>query len=175
MYRLATLLTGNPNSAAGVITAVVDAQPNLSSLDSAHLDRLTVLRSREVTAGVLEDNDIPAHIAKALAALSQQQREAWVLARVYRIPLRELSRAMDCSVTATTRHLEVADGAMKIALQGKMVEAAKVLLDYSLSLDVPEFYRAQQRRRARVRRVMWAIATVLVLAAIVAAAVWWNA
>jgi hypothetical protein len=51
VYRLATLLTGNPKLATGVITAVVDAQPDLRRLDSAHMDRLTVLRSREITTG----------------------------------------------------------------------------------------------------------------------------
>ena len=174
VYRLATLLTGNSRSAAGVITVVVDAQPDLSKLDSAHLDRLTVLRSREVRPGVLLDESISPPTAQALADLPSQQREAWVLARVYRIPLRELARAMDCSVTATQRHLEVADGAMQIALDGKAHQAAEALLAYSMSLDVPAFYRREQHRRRMLRRLLAALAVLLILAAIVAVAVWWD-
>lgn len=175
VYRLATLLTGNERAAAGVITAVVGAQPDLSRLDSAHMDRLTVLRSREVRPGVLNHDAIPSHVAAALAELPAQKREAWVLARVYRLPLRELARAMDCSVTATTRHIENADSTMKIATNGRIHDAAEALLKWSLSLDVPAFYREQQRRRRVLRRAMWAIVALIVLAGIVAAAVWWNA
>jgi len=175
VYRLATLLTGDPISATDVITAVVGAQPDLRKLDSAHLDRLTVLRSREVTPKALDHPQIPKSIAISFAALSTQQREAWVLARVYRVPKRELSRAMDCSLTATERHLEMADGAMKIATDGKISAAAHVLLQYTQSLDVPAFYRAKQRRRRLVRRVCWGLGLVMLLAAIITVAVLWSA
>ena len=48
VYRLATLLTGDPVAATRVIESVVSAQPDLRRLDNAHLDRLTILRSREI-------------------------------------------------------------------------------------------------------------------------------
>lgn len=175
VYRLATLLTGNPQLAVGVITVVVDAQPNLSRLDSAHMDRLTVLRSREVRPGVLDAESVPGGVSRALAELSPQQREAWVLARVYRIPMRELSRAMDCSVTATQRHLDVADGAMKIATDGRMHEAAEQLLAYSMSLDVPAFYRDRRRRRRILQLAVAGLVIFLALAGIIAGAVLWSA
>src|SRR4030095_11058661 len=112
VYRLATLLTGNPIAATKVIAQVVDAQPDLRNLDSAHMDRLTVLRSREVKPAMLVHELAPPEMAEALANLTPQQREAWVFARVYHVPEREVARAMDCSVTATQRHLELAETAL---------------------------------------------------------------
>jgi hypothetical protein len=151
VYRLATLLTGNPLSATGVIGSVVDAQPDLRQLDSAHLDRLTVLRSREVEAARIVDERVDPASAGALAALSAQQREAWVLARLYRCGERETARAMDCSVTAVRLHLAQADRAMGAAGAPPPEAVAQALRDYTLTLDVPEFYRAARRRRARIR------------------------
>ena len=99
VYRFASLLTGNPHAAIGVIESVIDAQPDLRRPDSAHLDRLTVLRSREIRPGRIDDAALGPAVAAALSALSAQQREAWVLRHVYRSPFRETARAMDCSIT----------------------------------------------------------------------------
>lgn len=164
VFRLATLLTGNPRLAAGVITVVVDARPDLEQLDSAHLDRLTVLRSREITAGELVHPDVPQPVAAAIASLPAQPREAWVFARVYRMPLREIARAMDCSLTAIERHLQQADRAMADLPAIPADEAAKKLLRYSMRLDVPAFYRAARRRRRIVRRLMIALVAVVLIA-----------
>src|SRR5688572_23257240 len=96
VYRLATLLTGNPVAAAGVIAQVMDAQPDLRQLDGPHMDRLTVLRSREIPSAMLVDDAVPVALAQALAGLTPQQREAWILCQVYRTPIREAAKAMDC-------------------------------------------------------------------------------
>lgn len=173
VYRLATLLTGNPNAATAVIAQVVDAQPDLSRLDSAHMDRLTVLRSREIAPATLAHDQVDSSVASAVAALNPQQREAWVLAKVYRVPQREVARAMDCSVTASQRHLELADAAIERDLAAKASAAPSILLAYSMSLDVPRFYRLEQRRRRHTRialLVMAAAAVALVIAAVV---LWW--
>lgn len=175
VYRLAVLLTGNLRAAAGVISQVVDSQPDLRKLDSAHLDRLTILRSREVSPQSIENQAISPSITAALAKLPPQQREAWVLGRVYRLPLRELSRAMDCSMTATTRHLQLSDDAMQTATANQPTQAAQLLLEYSLTLDVPQFYRQQQQRRRFIRRVLWAAAILILLAVIMAIAYWSHA
>ena len=37
VYRLAVMLTGNPTAATRVISEVVNSQPDLSTLDSAHM------------------------------------------------------------------------------------------------------------------------------------------
>jgi hypothetical protein len=172
VYRLATLLTGNPKLAAGVITVVVDAQPDLGRLDSAHMDRLTVLRSREIRAGVLRTPMIPDDLADALAKLPAQQREAWILAKVYQLPDRELARAMDCSLTATKRHLELADQSMRQQLGPELAEdGPQLLLRYSMTLDVPAFFRAQQRRRRIVR---WLLSGLLLAILLSAAIVIWR-
>ena len=167
VYRLAALLTGNPHAATRVIEAVVDAQPDVRRLDSARLDRLTVLRCREIEPSVLVADAVPSEAASALAGLPAQPREAWVLGRLYRTPLRETARAMDCSVTATTRHLEKADREMA----GGDAEAwAKTLGAWSQTLDVPPFYRARRRRRQRVRRLAVAAFILAAVAAILWAA-----
>ena len=151
VYRLATLLTGNPNAATKVIKRVLSAQPDLAELDSAHMDRLTVLRSRELRPAALVSELVAPRLSQALARLPAQQREAWVFARVYATPEREMSRAMDCSVTATQRHLEQAEQALEAQLGPAASEAAPGLLRYSMTLDVPEFYRQQELRRRRIR------------------------
>ena len=68
VYRLATLLTGNPNAAVKVIKSVVSAQLDLRKLDDSHMDRLTVLRSREIKSGAIINQLVPLKLAQALAA-----------------------------------------------------------------------------------------------------------
>jgi hypothetical protein len=174
VYRLATLLSGAPGAAVRVIEAVIDAQPDLRRLDSAHMDRLTVLRSREIAAATLVDERIPPAAAEALAALTAQQREAWVLARVYRLQRREVARAMDCSINAIALHLEQAEAAMHAALGGEIGPAAEALLGYSMGLDVPAFYRARRRRRRRLRFV-GRLLLVLLVAVLLGMLAWWIA
>ena len=147
VYRLATLLTGNPNAATKVIEAVVGAQPDLRRLDSDHLDRLTVLRSREVEPATIVSPDLPLALAEALASLPTQPREAWVLSRVYRLPERSMARSMDCSLTASHRHLVEASRVIAAATGGAAEQAAATLLAYSQGVGVPGFYRLGSRRR----------------------------
>lgn len=161
------MLTGNPQAATKVIESVVDAQPDLGKLDNAHIDRLTVLRSREIESAVIAQDGLPIDVAKALAALPVQQREAWVFARVYRLTSREMARAMDCSHTAAERHLVQAEAAMTGAVAEDADSIAQTLLTYVLALDVPAFYRAKQDRRRQLRRVIQMIILTAVLASII--------
>lgn len=171
VYRLATLLTGNPVAAAKVIAQVVDAQPDVRKLDSAHMDRLTVLRSREIAPSAIVDNAIPISTAEALAGLSPQQREAWVLRHVYRAPDREIARAMDCSVTATQRHRETSETILRECLrEGQIDNLGNALLTYSMSLDVPNFYRAAKRRRSQLKLTLL-LAVMALLLGLIAIAV----
>ena len=101
---------------------------------------------------------MPTRVSETLAGLAHQPREAWLLSRTYRMPLRDVARAMDCSSTATARHLQQAEEALAGALGDDVGEAARTLLDYSLTLVVPEFFRAGRRRREHLRRVVIAIA-----------------
>ncbi|MHC4447863.1 MAG: sigma factor-like helix-turn-helix DNA-binding protein [Planctomycetota bacterium] len=173
VFRLAMLLLGGPNAAARVIEAVVDAQPDLGAIDSAHLDRLTVLRSRELRPRAIDSQAVSQDVAEALAGLPVQVREAWVFTRVYQMPPRETAKAMDCSVTATQRHLAAGDGAMSHALGPGAEPARETLLRFSMSLDVPAFYRARKRQRLRRRRLWWAAAALLVLLGMIATLRWW--
>lgn len=166
VYRLATLLTGHPVSATRVVESVVDAQPDLARIDSVHLDRLTVLRSREIPSGRLTDDRVSGLAADALAALTTQQRDAWVFVRVYGLPVREAARAMDCSATAARQHLKLADAVTADRLDGRLApqDAAEQLRAYSMALDVPQFFRRQRVRRRRVRMIL------IIAAALLAAA-----
>lgn len=173
VYRLATLLTGNPVAATKVISQVVDAQPDLRGLDSAHMDRLTVLRSREIKSAVVVNELVPVALAEALATLPAQQREAWVFARVYQMEVREMSRAMDCSVTATQRHIEQADAHMRQRLGEAATGAPHTLRRFSMSIDVPKFYRVDRRRRARTRTMLKWMAVGAAAILVAALALWW--
>ena len=179
VYRLAALLSGNPIAAANVIQAVLDAQPKLESLDSTHMDRLTVLRAREIAPGRIVDDRVPSREAEALAGLSPQQREAWVFVHVYKVPVREAARAMDCSVTAITNHLSQANDAMEHALSardendgGKVKvttqdDAAAVFRGWAMAIDVPAFVRREQVRRHRFRLLLVAAGVVFAVAVVV--------
>ncbi|MGI9014595.1 MAG: hypothetical protein ACR2GY_10150 [Phycisphaerales bacterium] len=165
VYRLAVLLSGNPNAAGAVIRSVLGAQPDLRKLDSSHLDRLTVLRSREVKPAAIMSDAVPLAVAAALAGLTAQQREAWVFHHVYRLPEREMAKAMDCSMHAISMHLQAAEEHMAKVLGGPQQahSSAKALLAYTLSLDVPKFYRTAMRSAARMRRIMrWALIAIIV-------------
>lgn len=155
VYRLATLLTGNPKAAMQVIASVVGAQPDLRRLDSTHLDRLTVLRSRETRSGRLRHELVPSRVAKALSVLTRQQRESWIFHYVYRLMPRDIAKSMDCSVRAVQLHLTSAEGAMNDALgRGRATQVGQELLAYTMRLDVPEFYRAKVRHQATMRLVI---------------------
>ena len=166
VYRLATLLTGNPHTAVRVIEAVVKAQPDLRRLDSPRLDRLTILRCREIEPARLMDDAVPRPVAAALATMPAQPREAWVLTHAYRVPRRETARAMDCSVTATDRHLEHGEAVMAKALGNGADAAAGTVLDYSMALHVPGYYRQRVERRRRRRLVLMAVGLLSLVAGV---------
>ena len=174
VYRLAALLTGDPIAATKVIEQVVGSQPDLAQLDSAHMDRLTVLRSREIRPASMVHVLIPPPTADAVSKLTPQQREAWVIGRVYETPLREMSRAMDCSTTAAERHLLQSDVAIRAATGSDPAIAAKQFLRASLTMAVPAFYRAKQQRRRRMRTVLALIAIALIAILLAAVAMWWS-
>lgn len=182
VYRLATLLTGDPNAAARVIRQVVDAQPDLRELDDAHMDRLTALCCRELRGrarrrGSARSIDAGTEAGAAIIALDRlrpQLREAWVLHHVYRMNEREIARATDCSVTATGRHLQQADQVMVTALGDAVAVAGDRVLAYALGLDVPELYRIRRARRERLRRwLLWGAIAAAVLSGL-ATVVWWS-
>ncbi len=153
VYRLASLLLGDPAAAVEVIDAVLTAQPDLGRLDGAHLDRLCVLRCREMDSGQLVSDAVPEPAARAVADLRHQEREAWVLTQVFGLPIRETARAMDCSTKAAARHLANAEAALRRALGERCDAAGPLFLDYCQTLDVPEVYRLRQRRRRQTRRM----------------------
>lgn len=179
VFRLAVLLTGREDRAVRVLEQVLDDRRN-GSRDAVYLDRMTILRSREhLVAG---DGDAirgaPQRWAQALWSLPAQGREAWVLARVYKTPERAMARSMDCSTSATARHLDQADAAVE-AVAGVGTDAfVEMVRDHSMNIDVPEHYRLKTRRRARRRRLIrrWAtgLVVLLVLAAAAAAVIWWR-
>jgi len=170
VYRLATLLTGDLDAATGIMEAVLRAQPDLRAVESARLDRLTVLRCREVSSRPLLTEDLPGEAARAIASLGAQPHEVWLLVRAYGLPLREAARAMDCSVTATTRHLQRADETMAGALGGGVGGSIEALRAYSKSVQVPASYLAGQQRRRRHRRVLTMVLLLLLALVLLAIA-----
>lgn len=172
VYRLAVLLTGDSQAAVKVISQVLDSQPDLRSLDGAHMDRVTVLRCREIKTVAMHDPGVPAEVAEALSQLPPQQREAWVFGRVYRIEPREMARAMDCSTTALTMHLEQADAAMVRWLGHEAPRAGEQVLRYSLTVEVPRVYRHARIRDEKVRLVVLRAGIIAAVLAFIVGAVW---
>ncbi len=89
------------------------------------------------------------------------------------MPIRETARAMDCSVTATQRHLARARGIMAQRLGGAAETAPPSVLTCSMALDVPALFREARCRRSARRRRLRAGALLLVVLAIIALVVWW--
>jgi hypothetical protein len=85
-----------------------------------------------------------------------------------------MARAMDCSVTATQRHLEQADQAMRDALHEQAEGAAGRVREFAMSLDVPEFFRAERKRRRQLRRALKWSAILIVALGLAALALWWT-
>lgn len=179
VFRLATLLCGDPDVALQVTADVVNARLDPVELDSVHLDRLTVLRCREAapasSSRILASESLPEVLARAWASLTPQQRETWIFRRIYRVADRETARSMDCSVTAAARHLDQADAVMRGRGGMSAEEAAEALLQFTLAIDVPHVFRAKLRRQARWRRIVRWLAVGLVLAVLAAATLLWRA
>ena len=170
VYRLALLLTGNERAATGVTATVVGLRRDLHRIGGARLDRLTVLRSREARRTAPDSPLVDAPIRHALGSMPRQQLESWVFHRVFQLPLREMSRAMDCSVTATERHLDLAEDMLeKEAGVGASSRATTQVRQWILGIDVPVVYRRRMVRKRRTRLALRIAGIVLILAVIGAA------
>lgn len=174
IWRLAFLLTGDPDRAATLIDDVLGTGSDPATLEPARLDRLIVLRSRESTkaAGAPTPTPVagmPPEAARTLGAalkLPPQPLEAWVLARVDELDALHMSRAMDCSKTAAGHHLEAADEAMRKALADRFDAGLAALRAFADSLDLGPIiahHRARVRRR-RQRRTLIVTGGIAILA-----------
>ncbi|MEM7228525.1 MAG: hypothetical protein AAF432_06890 [Planctomycetota bacterium] len=178
VYRLAVLLTGREDLAIRVLKQVLGDKPKLDDVDSVHLDRMTILRSREAlgdSSGTSQEErqirGAPQAWADALWAMPVQVREAWVLARVYRASARVMARSMDCSTTATERHLAQADAALAHVMGSAVPAFVEQVLEHSMAIDVPGTFTmwkaGRRRRRRRIAIVLAVLGVVIAGAAVV--------
>ncbi len=197
-WRLAYLLNGgDPDGAAAVMARVITAQPRLETLDPAHLDRLVVLSARHAEGwhGTRKAKPErrgrtgagPTHPSaarpEALAILDvartmpRQCLEAWILGRVDQLDLTAVSRAMDCSRTAATRHVERAEELMTQAVGPEQADRLASLRACVDALDpgpAVAAFRQEQRRRRRLRSAIAALAVagIALVALVVLASLW---
>jgi len=168
VYRLALLLTGTAKRASRVTEAVIGVRSDPSRMRGTLLDRLTVLRSREVSRAPLDAPEIDATTRTMLFELSRQQLEAWVFHRVFGLPLRDMAKGMDCSVTATARHLDEAESALeREGGAGASARAAASVRAWIAMVDVPVFHRRRMERRRRIRLGVRIVGILLILIALV--------
>ena len=172
-WRLALLLTRDAEQAAEVAIQVRKAQPKLERLDPRRLDRLVVLRSREV-AQRRRRRPTPAQEAApppeqvralldALRRLGHQVQEAWIFARVDELGEIEMARSMDCSKSAAARFLAEADSALAES-PGDLparIEALRAWLASLAPQEAIEARRAVHRRRRRIKAAAWLIGAAL--------------
>ena len=126
-------------------------------MDHAHLDRMTILRSREVLGTRTPEASIhgaPRGWSASFWSLPMQAREAWVLARVYGTPEREMARSMDCSTTATARHLERAVDELHATMGAGIDAFVEQIREHTLRADVPAIYHERVAARRRRRRIL---------------------
>ncbi len=161
VYRLALLLTGSQKAATRVIRAVRKAQPDLRRLDRAHLERLTILRSREQRSAGMQVPGLDQNLAAFLGGLDRQPREAWILVHAFGLDQRPAAKAMDCSVTALQLHL---DRAHEVMATAKLpADAPQQLAESVKHAQLPQFYLEQRRRSMRIRRTAVILGIVLAI------------
>jgi len=161
VYRLALLLTGSPKSATRVIQAVRKAQPDLRRLDRAHLERLTILRSREQRSSGMQVPGLDENLTAFLGGLDRQPREAWLLVHAFGLDQRPAAKAMDCSITALQLHLDRAHDALAAAKLP--ADAPRQLSQLIEGAELPQFYVEQRRRLMRIRRMAVILGIVLAI------------
>jgi len=171
MLRLARALIGSPERSLAVAHAAAGVRADLLDADEAILDRIIILRAREENAMANAGDRIDPAAAERLAKLPSPQREAWVLAEVYALAPREAARAMDCSVTAWTRHHEMAAGELR-ADAATLAAALRAML---AAIDAPASLArrlSRHARRAKALRIA-RLAVAMVLGALILAAGGW--
>jgi DNA-directed RNA polymerase specialized sigma24 family protein len=179
VWRLAYLLTGNAPGAAALVDRVFRAQPDLMNLEPARLDRLVIQHARDLpVAAPLAAGQLPEpppgvrRTLDAILKLPEQPREAWVLARVDELDELHVSRAMDCSKTASMHHLAAADTQMAAALGDTAAAAIRSLRGFADALNPDPIIRAHRElaRRIRFRRAALTGGALLVLVLVFALA-----
>ena len=177
IWRLAYLLTGNAPGAARLADRVLRDQPRIERLEPARLDRTVIQHARDLprtTSEAIPDLPAPqgeaAEALRAVLSLPEQPREAWVLARVDELEDLHVSRAMDCSKTASRNHLNAADAQMASRFAGDALRPARALRAFADSLDPGRIIRAhRQERRTRAVRRAAVVASVALVALLVLA------
>ncbi len=179
IVRLALLLLANEVEAvqlSGPVLGLEQAGADLASLQLPNVDRLVVLRAREVRATEAHavQNVVPGRageLLRALHALPGQAMEAWIFAHVEKQDLRRVSRTMDCSTTAIARHLEYAERELARRFPDDVeAAAAELRAAYEAFDPAPaiETVRAGAARWRARRRTIVALSLALLAAAIVA-------
>jgi len=159
IWRLAFLLTGNPDRAADLIGAVLRDQPKPGSVEPARLDRTIILHAREVRQppGVtVHMSEAATRAMKVLLAIPGQPREAWVLTRLDDLDELRVSRAMDCSKTAAARHLKAADEQMRHRLGPHLEAGIAALKREADAIDPGPLIEvaAERRRKERLGKAL---------------------
>lgn len=177
IWRLSFLLTGDTGSAGELVGRVLRAQPDVLDVEPVRLDRLVILQAREWSRSRRGRTVNPASLepdaAKTLGAalgMDHQLLEAWILARVDGMEGLSVSRAMDCSNTASAMHLVEADRVMGASLGPALAPGLEALRAAADRLDPRPFLEQvheRQRRRRRGRMVILGV-----VCAAVAAAIW---
>ncbi len=180
IVRLALLLLANEVEAVRLIGPVLGlerAGADLGELELPNVDRLVVLRAREVRAGKTHEVHaaFPGEAGALLRALHElpgQAMEAFIFGHVERHDLRRVSRTMDCSTTAIGRHLESAEAELAARFKGDL-EAATAALHAAYEAFDPmpaiQTVRAGAVRRRRRRRWMIAVLLAIIVVAVILA------
>lgn len=170
IWRLAFLLTANPDAASSLLSTLPTARRN--ALEPSLLDRLIIQNARslpraETTHLPATALSTPSTLALATEALSaalklpSQPREAWILKRLDDLDDLHIARAMDCSKTAAKTHLAAADEALALRLTDRLPSAIAALRDYTDSLDPAPLIAAHHHqlklRRAKRLKVIAAL------------------
>lgn len=183
VWRLAFLLSADPAAADRLAEAILRTERDLRRVPPERLDRLIILRARELGAARSREaplsggppimSDFAARAHRAVLNLAPQPREAWVLARIDSLGEIATARAMDCSRTAAARFLSQADDHLRSELGAGFEQAVGELRAAADALDpAPRVFAVRQalsRRRAMKLAIIGIALAILLLGGALAA------
>ena len=151
VYRLLVVLTGRPIAAGERLGTLPARIP-----DGPRGERIAIQAARAMESGVMAI--LSSETGKALAELSEQDREVWVLRRVMGFGERDTAIAVDCSRTVVRRRLD----ALGDAPGPDAVNEVRSMM-YELGLPVGYLRHRRIEHRGRRRLVQLALVGVVLV------------
>ncbi len=156
VWRLAYLLTGDESAAGEMFEKIMRDRKAIESVEPDRLDRLIVMRAREMMGALKTRFVLDPHVA-LLYGLPSGSREAWLLIHVEDMDELTAAKAMDCSKKALSLHLTRAEEELRRELGDGVADLAAAVRQRADGIDPAPVIAAwsQKLRKRRLWRMFW--------------------